>query len=448
MFNRVLCGAGILLLPAVMLPAAVLHVPGGYPTIQVALDAAREGDTVLVAPGEYVITAPLNFNRQHDPSNPASPAARDLVLASEAGPAATTIRLSAAAGLATRASVVEFLHGETALSVLEGFTLTGGKGADDGAGARLGGGIFCGRSSPTLRSCIIRANRATAGGGLYAGGAAAPALINCVVAGNAAVQGGGVFVRSMAAARLENCTLAANTGDGLFCALDCVAGPGPGEFTCYGPFSVLTNCILWGNRGEAIGMDGGVGPKASYCCIGGDEVWPGKGNIDGDPLFVALGVWEDEDTPDDLLDDTWSAGDLRLQAGSPCIDAGMDAGRATADIEGYARPCGAHVDMGAYEFGECAVAEQRFMRGDTNADAKVDIADVIYTLKFLFAGGAPAGCRDAADANDDGQVDIADAVTVLNRLFGGGPPLPPPFGLCGLDLTIDALGCDAYPPCR
>jgi hypothetical protein len=33
--------------------AAVLHVPGGYPSIQAGLAAAHPGDTVLVAPGVY-----------------------------------------------------------------------------------------------------------------------------------------------------------------------------------------------------------------------------------------------------------------------------------------------------------------------------------------------------------------------------------------------------------
>ncbi len=36
------------------LGAATLHVPGQYPQIQIAIDAAQSGDTVLVAPGVYV----------------------------------------------------------------------------------------------------------------------------------------------------------------------------------------------------------------------------------------------------------------------------------------------------------------------------------------------------------------------------------------------------------
>ena len=46
--------------------AAEIRVPADYETIQEALDTAGDGDTVLVAPGEYVITEPLDFNRLHD----------------------------------------------------------------------------------------------------------------------------------------------------------------------------------------------------------------------------------------------------------------------------------------------------------------------------------------------------------------------------------------------
>ena len=46
--------------------------------------------------------------------------------------------------------------------------------------------------------------------------------------------------------------------------------------------------------------------------------------------------------------------DFRLQAGSPCIDAGtLDAlGLPELDFEGGPRVSGASVDIGAYEFGD------------------------------------------------------------------------------------------------
>ena len=59
---------------------------GPFAAIQPALDAAAPGDTVLVRPGEYLLVEPLDFNRLHDPGNPASPPVKDLFLAAEAAP--------------------------------------------------------------------------------------------------------------------------------------------------------------------------------------------------------------------------------------------------------------------------------------------------------------------------------------------------------------------------
>jgi hypothetical protein len=88
-----------------------------------------------------------------------------------------------------------------------------------------------------------------------------------------------------------------------------------------------------------------------------------------------------------------------------------------------------------------------FRRGDSNADGRVDISDAVYSLGFLFSGGAAPLCRDAADGNDDQKLDISDAVYTLNHLFSGGPALPPPGReTCGPDPTADELEECAYPP--
>ncbi len=98
-------------------------------------------------------------------------------------------------------------------------------------------------------------------------------------------------------------------------------------------------------------------------------------------------------------------------------------------------------------------AGTRFVRGDANADGKIDIADAICVLGYLFdlpsnpCKAKVRDCLDAADANDDGGIDIADAIKVLGHLFAQGGPLPDPFGECGLDPTEDELGCETFPPC-
>ncbi len=92
-----------------------------------------------------------------------------------------------------------------------------------------------------------------------------------------------------------------------------------------------------------------------------------------------------------------------------------------------------------------------FVRGDTNTDGMVDIADAINVFTLLFPPvGVPLQCADTADANDDGLLDIADAVTILSTLFpvGGTPPIAAPYPSCGLDPTLgDAFDCASYPFC-
>jgi len=93
-------------------------------------------------------------------------------------------------------------------------------------------------------------------------------------------------------------------------------------------------------------------------------------------------------------------------------------------------------------------AQERFARGDANADGHVDISDPVSVLGFLFLGATAPSCGDAADANDDGNIDISDSVGLLGFLFAGAAAPPPPFGECGPDLTPGGPGCESFPPCE
>jgi hypothetical protein len=96
-------------------------------------------------------------------------------------------------------------------------------------------------------------------------------------------------------------------------------------------------------------------------------------------------------------------------------------------------------------------ADPQFIRGDSNGDGSVNIADAIYILQRLFAGGAPIACLETGDSNDDDSVNIADGIYILQRLFAGGAPIPPPNPGCGTDTTLAPgktdLGCESYPNC-
>lgn len=85
-----------------------------------------------------------------------------------------------------------------------------------------------------------------------------------------------------------------------------------------------------------------------------------------------------------------------------------------------------------------------FVRGDTNADRKVNLSDAIFINNYLFLKGLEPLCLKTADANDDGKVDAQDTYFLLNHLFKGGPPIPEPYPLVGKDPSEDHLSCDQY----
>ncbi|MGQ9590118.1 MAG: hypothetical protein ACUVYA_07470 [Planctomycetota bacterium] len=66
--------------------------------------------------------------------------------------------------------------------------------------------------------------------------------------------------------------------------------------------------------------------------------------------------------------------------------------------------------------------------GDANGDGRLDIADAVWILIYLFADGAPPVSMDVADANGDRKVDIADPIYLLMYLFVDGPPPVCPVG--------------------
>lgn len=327
---------------------------------------------------------------------------------------------------------------------------------------------------------------------MYCGVGSSVFLLNCSIKGNRAVgaaignwdeqciayapgRGGGVFCDQGASVIIENCTITGNhakmqsTGSGsggAVCALgrdvlltNCtVVGNQAHSWSAVGGIAgpaVLINSIVWDNQGDSIS------PRtlATYCDIEvaaedpagpQPEPWPGEGNINVTAHFRRPGQWDLGEDPSDPRDDTWIEGDYRLQADSPCIDSGTSEGAPTFDIEGHGRPCGAGVDIGAYESGDCLTQlDHAFLRGDSNGDGSVDISDAIKTLGVLFLGEGEIACQDAADSNDDGVLDISDAISLLVHLFLGTVSLPAPGPeRCGMDPTEDGVYCVSTVPCQ
>lgn len=83
-----------------------------------------------------------------------------------------------------------------------------------------------------------------------------------------------------------------------------------------------------------------------------------------------------------------------------------------------------------------------FRHGDANGDDATDISDAMAVLSWLFRGGAPLVCADAADVNDDGSVRMDDAVMILMALYQDAPTgRSVPINEPTVDLDEDDLDC-------
>jgi hypothetical protein len=97
------------------------------------------------------------------------------------------------------------------------------------------------------------------------------------------------------------------------------------------------------------------------------------------------------------------------------------------------------------EFIEVEDPRNSFIRGDVNSDGKMDIADPINVVNYLFRQGPAPACADSADANDDANIDVTDVMLMINHQFRAGAAPAAPFPGCGKDGDLedaDGLGCD------
>ncbi|MEE9131661.1 MAG: right-handed parallel beta-helix repeat-containing protein [Phycisphaerales bacterium] len=170
-------------------PAAadILHVPGDFPTIQAAIDAAVDGDEVEVHPGTY--NENIDF------------LGKAIRVYSTDGPDVTIIDAQ------QMGTVVICFSAEGPDSVLEGFTITGGN-------AGFGGGMRIIISSPTVTNCTFSGNTTTTdGGGMYIFNSS-PTVTNCTFSGNTATSDGGGMHNNFSVPTVTNCTFSGNTADG------------------------------------------------------------------------------------------------------------------------------------------------------------------------------------------------------------------------------------------
>ena len=267
-------------------------------------------------------------------------------------------------------------NGLTAAAVLDGFIISGGNAnGSSGLTNGNGGGMANANSSPSIRNCLFRNNQALAsGGGLWHWGEGVTSLLNCSFIGNRSVQStggaisgasisgtysfsatnclfsgnratlsGGAVSLTSATTTLTNCTFSGNQS-GLF---------GGALYLAIPPSVTVTNTIIHNNRA----FDNQNNADASIYDNSNTVSWDikhslvqhitqlndGNFNLAGttDPLFVQ---------PVDPMTAPTTAGDLRLQTGSPALDAGDNkANNEPWDMLGNARLQNGIIDLGAME---------------------------------------------------------------------------------------------------
>ena len=116
--------------------AQIIHVPGDQSNIQSGINAASDGDTVLVAEGTYYEN--INFWGK------AITVASNFIMDGDTNHINNTIINGSQPSNPDFASVVSFTTGEDTTSIISGFTITGGTGLHDASiPLRIGGGIVC-----------------------------------------------------------------------------------------------------------------------------------------------------------------------------------------------------------------------------------------------------------------------------------------------------------------
>jgi len=319
--------------------STIRNVPGTYSTIQSAINACSNGDTVVVAAGTYFEN--LNFRGKK------IVVTSTFYLSNNPSIINSTIINGSTPAYPDTGSCVMFNNGEDSTTVLQGFSITGGTGTkwhdEHSSGTyREGGGILIQYSSPVIQNNIIYNNLVTditgvvsTGGGGMRIGDSYPGIYNNVVMNNTGRYGAGI-VLNYSGCIMKNNLICNNfgsyqygAGSGLWINNNYSrpriiqnntivynsATSGTGGINLYNSSETgtLKNNIIWGNTPTQ--MQGGSALTITYCDFQGGVT--GAGNINVNPQF--------SDT------------NFILSSSSPCIDAG-DSSAVYNDPEDQSNP--------------------------------------------------------------------------------------------------------------
>ena len=177
-----------------------------YDSIQKAIDATGDNDTIIVKEGTY---------------------AENIILDNKKITLFADGNVTIDGG--NNGSVVTFTDDRG--STLEGFIITNGNNFH-------GGGIYCiDNSSPTITGCTISDNSGLFGGGIHCRSNSSPTITDCIITNNTVdISGGGFYCIDNSSPTITNCTISGNSAES------------GGGISCHHDSSLtITNCIIRGN---------------------------------------------------------------------------------------------------------------------------------------------------------------------------------------------------------
>jgi len=221
--------------------------PADFATIQAAIEAASDGDTIIVRDGLY--TGDGNRDINFD--------GKAVHLMSENGPDTCIISSGGSAIEPHRAFI--FSTGEDSSSAIDGFTIADGYVDGVSDMSRSGGAIYCFGASPTIISNRITRNHAEFGAGVYCNLSSSRIVGNTIFLNDAGDLAGAIRAYESDLVILNNVIVGNTASD-----------RGGGGVHCRSSDAVIGNNVIAHN--EAIKNGGGIKCSAASPTVANNTI--------------------------------------------------------------------------------------------------------------------------------------------------------------------------------